>query len=109
MPGYPLRAPPLAWCAAALGGLSWVTLLGVAPAALPAPLADLGLSVVSSATARTIATLAWAAHVLEGGIAAATVARGGGDAKAAAWWGANAFLFGFPALLMAQASVAKED
>lgn len=90
---------------AALGGLSYVTALGFAPAALPPPLAALGAAAVAQSTAASIASVAWAVHVLEGAVAAALVARGGGDAAAAAWWGASAVLFGFPALLMAKASV----
>lgn len=86
-----------------------MTLLGVAPSVLPTPLADIGLAVVSSNTAKTIAFAAWGAHVVEGAIAAVSVSKGGGDARAAAWWGAAAFLFGFPALLMAQASVKRGD
>jgi hypothetical protein len=108
-PGYPLLTPPPLWCAAALGGLSYVTILGADPTLLPAPLASLGLAVVSSATARSISVVAWAVHTLEGAVAAASILKGGGDGRAAAWWGAMAFLFGFPALLQARAAVAKDD
>ena len=53
-----------------------MTLLGVAPSVLPTPLADIGLAVVSSNTAKTIAFAAWGAHVVEGAIAAVSLLQG---------------------------------
>jgi len=99
-PGRPLTTPPALAVAAALGGLSWVSLLGFPASPLPAPLRELGLSVVTEATARTIAGAAWAAHAAEAAYAVFACLSAGADAGAAAWWAFWAFFAGFPALLV---------
>ena len=109
-PGRPLSIPPPLAVAAALGGLSWVTLLGFPGSPLPAPMRELGLRFVTESTALTIAKLAWGAHVLEAAFAAAACLSAGADAGAAAWWAAWAFFSGFPALLiMAKTLPKKQD
>ena len=110
-PGRPLDLPPLPWIAAVAVGLGWLTLLAVSPGALPAGMKDFALSVLSVAGlgtvegARAVCAVAWGIHLLEGAYAAKVVADAGADAKAAAWWFAWSFLVGFPAVMMAKASV----
>jgi hypothetical protein len=99
-PGRPLTPPQPAWVAAALGGLTWVTLLGFPTSPLPQPLRDLGLAAVSEATARNIATAAWGAHALEAVYAAGACLAAGADGGAAAFWAFWAFFAGFPALIL---------
>lgn len=109
-PGRPLTPPPALWVVAALGGLSWVTLLGFPGSPLPQPLRDLGLAVVTEPTARKIAAAAWGAHALEAVYAAAACLTAGADAGAAAFWAFWAFFAGFPALiLMGKALPAKQQ
>lgn len=86
-------------------------MLAVAPGILPAGMKDFALSALCAVNlgtvegARVVCAVAWGIHVLEGVYAARVVADGGGDSKAAAWWFAWAFLVGFPAVMMAKASV----
>lgn len=113
-PGRPLKLPPRLWIAGVAFGLGWLTLLAVAPAALPTGTRDFALSVLSVAGAgtvegaRSVAAVAWGIHMLEGLYAAKLVRDAGGDAGAAAWWGSWAFFVGFPAVLMAKESVKEE-
>ena len=110
-PGRPLDLPPLPWIAAVAFGLGWLTLLAVAPGALPAGMRDFALSVLSVAGlgsvegARVVCAVAWGVHVLEGAYAAKVVTDAGADSGAATWWFAWSFLVGFPAVMMAKASV----
>ena len=110
-PGRPLDLPPLPWIAAVAFGLGWLTLLAVAPNALPTGMRDFALSVLSLAKlgtvegAQVVCAVAWGIHVLEGAYAAKVVTDGGGDAKAAAWWFVWSFLVGCPAVMMAKATV----
>lgn len=110
-PGRPLDLPPLPWIAAVTFGLGWLTLLALAPGALPAGMKDFALSVLSVAGlgsvegARAVCAVAWGIHVLEGLYAAKVVTDAGADSRAAAWWFAWSFLVGFPAVMMAKASV----
>ena len=110
-PGRPLELPPPPWIAAVALGLGWLTVLAVAPGALPAGARDFALSVLSLVNlgtvegARIVCAVAWGIHLLEGAYAAKVVADGGGDSRAAAWWFAWSFLVGFPAVMMAKASV----
>lgn len=108
-PGRPLLLPNPAAIAAALGGLTWVTLLGFPTSPLPAPLRELGLAVVSEGTARGIAGAAWSAHAAEALFAAWSVLSAGGDAAAAAWWAFWGFFCGFPALLLMQTTLPKKQ
>ena len=108
-PGRPLVAPNPVWVVAALGGLSWVSLLGFPASPLPAPLRELGLAVVSEGTARTIAGAAWTAHAAEAAYAVFACLSAGADAGAAAWWAAWAFFAGFPALLLMAKSLPKKQ
>ena len=107
-PGRPLSTPPPLAVAAALGGLTWVSLLGFPGSPLPAPLRELGLRVVAESTARTIASAAWAAHAAEAAYAAFACLSAGADAGAAAWWAVWAFFAGFPALLVMAKTLPKK-
>lgn len=110
-PGFPLDLPPLPWIGAVTFGLGWLTLLAVAPGALPVGMKDFALSVLSIVKlgtvegAQVVCAVAWGIHVLEGAYAAKVVTDAGADSKAAAWWFAWSFLVGFPAVMMAKASV----
>jgi len=112
-PGRPLEVPPLPWIAGVAFGLGWLTVLAVAPAALPAGMRDFALSVLSVANlgtvegARAVCAVAWGVHVLEGAYAAKVVTDAGADSQAAAWWFGWSFLVGFPAVMMAKATVEK--
>ena len=112
-PGRPREVPPLPWIAGVAFGLGWLTVLAVAPAALPAGMRDFALSVLSVANlgtvegARAVCAVAWGVHVLEGAYAAKVVTDAGADSQAAAWWFGWSFLVGFPAVMMAKATVEK--
>jgi hypothetical protein len=109
-PGRPLTPPPPLWTVAALGGLTWVSLLGFPGSPLPEPMRALGLAVVTEATARKIAVAAWGAHALEAVYAAGACLAAGADAGAAAFWAFWAFFAGFPALvLMSKTLPPKEE
>jgi hypothetical protein len=99
--GYPLRFPN-PWLAAAIAfGLGQLIILALNDALLPGALRDLYYSIVrDNATARSIALVATAVHLVEGSVALGICLKRGYAFGASVYWTLLTFFFGFAGLLL---------
>lgn len=99
--GFPLQFPN-PWLAGAVAfGLGQLYILALNDALLPAALRALYYGIVGdNATARTIAVVATAVHVVEGGVALGICLKRRYALSATLYWTLLSFVFGFPGLLL---------
>ncbi len=99
--GFPLRFPS-PWLAGAVAfGLGQLYILAFNDALLPAALRALYYSIVGdNSTAQTIAVVATAVHVVEGGVALGICLKRRYALTATLYWTLLSFIFGFPGLLL---------
>lgn len=99
--GFPLRFPS-PWLAGAVAfGLGQLYILALNDALLPAALRAVYYSIVGdNATARSIAVVATAVHVVEGGVALGICLKRRYALAVTLYWTLLSFIFGFPGLLL---------
>lgn len=99
--GYPLGFPN-PWLAGAIAfGLGQLYILALQDSLLPGALRTLYYGIVGdNATARTMAVVATAVHVIEGSVALGICLKRGYALIATAYWTLLAFIFGFPGLFL---------